>query len=207
MENMLYTCAGCTVHGCESGNLDAIPKNCPIREPERMAEIIEKYGDYTDFFAACARVEAEGYCQWPRLRETVELCKKMGFKRLGLAFCGGLKSEAKTVETVLRRHGFEVCSLMCKTGGIDKSLMGLPDDHKVRGGGYEPMCNPIAQAEFMNDSGTDFNIALGLCVGHDSLFLRHSRALSTVLVAKDRVTGHNPCAAIYTAETYSKSKL
>jgi hypothetical protein len=32
--------------------------------------------------------------------------------------------------------------------------------------------------------------------------LRHSDAPVTVLVAKDRVTGHNPAAALYTSHSY-----
>ena len=42
---------------------------------------------------------------------------------------------------------------------------------------------------------------VGLCVGHDSLFIRHSKALVTVLIAKDRVTGHNPAAVLYTSHS------
>ncbi|MBO5975907.1 MAG: DUF1847 domain-containing protein, partial [Oscillospiraceae bacterium] len=78
---------------------------------------------------------------------------------------------------------------------------------KINPEGYEPICNPIAQAELLNDFETEFNIVLGLCVGHDSLFLKHANALSTVLVAKDRVMAHNPCGAIYTANGYCKNKL
>jgi hypothetical protein len=43
---------------------------------------------------------------------------------------------------------------------------------------------------------------LGLCIGHDSLFFRHAKGLTTVLVAKDRVLGHNPIAALQLADTY-----
>ena len=59
----------------------------------------------------------------------------------------------------------------------------------------------------LNGQNTEFNIALGLCVGHDSLFYKHSEALVTTLVAKDRVLAHNPCGAIYCAEGYFKNKL
>lgn len=45
-------------------------------------------------------------------------------------------------------------------------------------------------------------IIVGLCVGHDSLFMRYSDALCTVLVTKDRVTGHNPLAAINLHKSY-----
>ena len=48
---------------------------------------------------------------------------------------------------------------------------------------------------------------LGLCVGHDSLFMKHSVAPVTVLAVKDRVLGHNPLAAIYMADGYYCDKL
>ena len=50
-------------------------------------------------------------------------------------------------------------------------------------------------------------MCLGLCVGHDSLFYKYSKALVTTLVAKDRVTGNNPVAAIYCADGYLKKRL
>jgi len=203
----MYICSSCTLHTCEKPEVGKYPKNCPVLKKEFMEAVAEKYEPYRDFFYVCARVEAEGYCQWPRLRETIEVCKRMGYKKLGLAFCAGFRNEAKTVENLLRSKGFEVVSAVCKVGGLDKEEFGMPADHKVNPGGYEPVCNPIGQAELLNEQHTDFNIVLGLCVGHDSLFLKHSEALATVLVAKDRVMGHNPCAAIYTANGYCKNKL
>ena len=78
----------------------------------------------------------------------------------------------------------------------------LPKYHE-----YESNCNPIGQALFLNNAGTDFNIILGLCVGHDSLFIKYSDAPITVLSAKDRVLGHNPLAALYLSEGYYNKKL
>ena len=49
------------------------------------------------------------------------------------------------------------------------------------------MRNPIAQAELLNEAGTELNIIVGLCVGHDALFIRHCKAHVTVLAAKDHV--------------------
>jgi uncharacterized metal-binding protein len=43
------------------------------------------------------------------------------------------------------------------------------------------------------------NILLGLCVGDDTLFIKHSKAPVTVLAVKDRVLAHNPLGALYTA--------
>jgi len=83
----------------------------------------------------------------------------------------------------------------------------LTDEAKLCGGGYEAMCNPIAQAQLLNQSGTEFNIVVGLCVGHDSLFYRYSDAMVTTLVAKDRALAHNPAAALYLSEGYLRRKV
>ena len=64
------------------------------------------------------------------------------------------------------------------------------------------MCNPISQAEMLNRTGCELNIVLGLCVGHDGLFFRHSQGLATTLIAKDRVLAHNPVGALQLADTY-----
>ena len=82
----------------------------------------------------------------------------------------------------------------------------MPEEKKLNHGcGHESMCNPIMQAKVLEQQGTDFNIVIGLCVGHDTLFLRHTHAPTTVMIVKDRVLAHNPAAALYTANTmYSR---
>ncbi|MPM98578.1 hypothetical protein SDC9_145766 [bioreactor metagenome] len=69
------------------------------------------------------------------------------------------------------------------------------------------MCNPIGQANFLNSAKTELNIMLGLCVGHDSLFIKCSDAPITVFAVKDRVLAHNPLGALYLSEGYYKNKL
>ena len=64
------------------------------------------------------------------------------------------------------------------------------------------MCNPVSQAMLLNRAGCELNVVMGLCVGHDSLFFRHSEGLATVLVAKDRVLAHNPIGALNLADSY-----
>lgn len=205
----MYTCANCTALACEYGSHEDLPKNCPMLDEAKLENILSEYRkeDVNKFYVTCSEIEAEGYCQWPRLRETIEFCKNMGYKKIGMAFCGGLRAEAKVVEQIFRKHGMQVCSVVCKVGTFDKERIGIPDEHKVHPGNFEPMCNPITQAKLLNEQNTDFNVVVGLCVGHDSLFLKYSEAMSTVLVAKDRALGNNPCAAIYTANTYCRSKL
>lgn len=205
----MYTCADCVVQACGEESPEKLPANCPMREQKLMEEAFSVYGkeEVHDFYVMSSAVEALGYGQWTRLKETAEFCRRMGYKKVGLAFCRGLKREAKVVAKVLRSYDLTVFSVICKAGGIDKERAGIPREQKVHPEAFEPMCNPAAQAMLMNSQKTEFNIALGLCVGHDSLFYRYSHAYVTTLVAKDRVLSHNPCGAIYTAEGYYKTKL
>ena len=83
----------------------------------------------------------------------------------------------------------------------------MEDEKRSKGRKGGVMCNPIAQAEILNREGTDFNIAVGLCVGHDSLLFKYAKSLTTVLIAKDRVLGHNPAAALYTSSSYYRKLL
>ena len=204
----MYTCASCTLRSCQKGGGD-LPRNCPMRDPEFFDRLLERYWseENHDFFVTSAAIESAGYCRWPRLKEIVEFSRSMHYQKLGLAFCAALKKEAAVVERVLRNNGFQVVSVICKTGSIPKDRAGVPQQFRVRPGAYEVMCNPIAQAELLNREETQFNVCLGLCVGHDSLFYKYSKALVTTLVAKDRVTGNNPIAAIYCADGYLKKRL
>lgn len=204
----MYTCASCTVHTCQTGE-GTPPRNCPMGDPAFFEAMLDRYWseEHHDFFLASAAVESAGYCRWPRLKETVEFAKRMGYRKIGLAFCAALKKEAAVVSRVLRDNGLEVVSVICKTGGLDKNRAGVPEGCKLAPGQPETMCNPIAQAELLNSQRTQFNVCLGLCVGHDSLFYRYAQAPVTTLVVKDRVLAHNPVGVIHYADTYFKSLL
>ena len=137
-----------------------------------------------------------------RIVEIIEFARRMGYRRLGLAFCLGLIKEAALVEEILIGQGFEVISAVCKAGNTPKEKIGIREQEKIYRGTEEAMCNPIFQAKLLNREKTQFNILLGLCVGHDSLFFKYGAAPTTVLAVKDRVTGHNPLAAIYLSDSY-----
>lgn len=137
-----------------------------------------------------------------RIEETIDFCRSMGYKKVGFAFCGALHKEAAVVARIFEAHGLEVLSVICKVGGYDKTVLGLREEDKLHPGCFEPMCNPIAQAAVLNEAGTQFNVVMGLCVGHDSLFLSESKVMCTVLAVKDRLLGHNPLAAVYTNHSY-----
>jgi uncharacterized metal-binding protein len=197
------------------------PAFCPtLHRTGEARRALKKYHDpRTKRFARAASLqEAECYVERganpnvlkpvkTRVEEIIEFSRKMDYKKIGVAFCGGLFSEARTLVRILEKHGFEVLSACCKVGGVPKEFLGLKDTEKVRIGSYETMCNPITQAEIFNAAKTDFNVLVGLCVGHDSLFFKHAKALSTVLVAKDRVLGHNPVAALYGVKVYFQRLL
>ncbi len=205
----MYTCADCKILACVSGTKDTMPKNCPMRQSTLMEKAFANYAqeENSRFYITSSSIEAAGYCQWPRLKETMEFCKRMQYKKIGIAFCLGLQKEAHIVAGLLRREGLTVVSVICKTGGYPKEAAGIPAECKIHPEEFETMCNPIAQAAFLNEQQTNFNIALGLCVGHDSLFYKYSKAPVTTLVAKDRVLAHNPCGAIYCADGYFEDRL
>lgn len=192
------------------------PRGCPTAGERKMLEKAKKLYDDSDVreFARQASVQ-EGQCyagrdQKPfvlrptktRIEEICEFAFKMGYRRLGLAFCIGLANEAKIVAGLLTTRGFDVVSVVCKVGAVEKETLGLAETEKIRIGQFESMCNPVGQAMILNEAGVEFNILLGLCVGHDSLFFKHADAPTTVLAVKDRVTGHNPLAAIYLLDSY-----
>ena len=117
----------------------------------------------------------------------------MGYEKIGLAFCVGLSDESAKIHQVFKKN-FETYSVCCKVCGIDKTEYNLD---KIHENSKESMCNPIGQAEILNEKETDLNIVVGLCIGHDILFTHHSNSPSTTLVVKDRVLAHNPLGAIY----------
>jgi uncharacterized metal-binding protein len=192
------------------------PDSCPTKNQTGLIETSMneyKKPDILEFAKQSSIQEGEGYGQKergydyvkpvkPRIMEIIELAQKLKFKRLGLVFCMGLRKEAKVVEKLLSSKEFEVVSVMCKVGRITKEHIGILKHQQVDIHNIETMCNPILQAFILNEEKTEFNVLLGLCVGHDSLFFKYADAPCTVLAVKDRVFAHNPLAAIYTIDSY-----
>ncbi|HWR39596.1 MAG TPA: DUF1847 domain-containing protein [Patescibacteria group bacterium] len=166
-------------------------------------------GDDQDAVIARASAEVEGifYGKLTRVEEIMEFSRRIGAKKIGIATCFGLIEESKVFAKILTAQGFEPYAVICKVGSVDKTEIGVKEEHKLKPGGHESMCNPILQARVLNQHQTDLNVVVGLCVGHDSLFIKYSEAPVTTLVVKDRVTGHNPVSPLYTAATYYKKLL
>ncbi|MFP3975255.1 MAG: DUF1847 domain-containing protein [Dehalococcoidia bacterium] len=207
-------CAKCTKFSCCTEKPDQGPKNCPIKvHPDAIESAWRVYQeqDVMEFARFASVQEAECYMHLPegmtprnpRIEEIAQFAHKMGYTKLGVAFCVGLTGEARTVTEILENRGFDVVSVCCKVGAVSKNDIGVTEDQKIADPGqWETMCNPVGQAQVLNAEETHFNVAVGLCVGHDSLFFKHADAPTTVLVAKDRVFGHNPAAGLYLSNSY-----
>jgi uncharacterized metal-binding protein len=177
-------CADCSSYMCRTGTAEATPDNCPMHgEYPPFAELYAT--DESKRFAyEAALVESAGYCRWTRLREIAEFAKRMGYTKLGIAHCPETAREAGRVGSLLAN------------GGLETMLPPLSD-----------RCSPIEQARWLENHGSQFNVIAGMCVGHDSLLVRHSRVPVTSLIVRDLRLRHNPAAALYTSRSYLKNAL
>jgi uncharacterized metal-binding protein len=73
----------------------------------------------------------------------------------------------------------------------------LPESHS----------EPFEQARQFDRQQTQMNVVAGMCVAHEAIFVRASRAPVTVLVARDARFRHNPAAALYTSQSYARGAL
>lgn len=180
---MPLRCATCESFACTAGRADVSPDSCPMRGD---------FPDYRDLYDTderrrmayhSARVEAEGYCRWTRVREIAEFARRMGYTRIGVAHCADMGWEAGLAARYWQGYSLEAV---------------LPP---------APACAPAEQAAFFARKATHLNVICGMCVGHDSLFLRASQAPVTSLVTRDKRLRHNPVAALYTSGSYFRRVL
>ena len=209
-------CALCKPKYCREGITgdEKLPSFCPMKNFKDLVQNVrQKYdaADIKNFFINAALTEKEAYDEKsarelgkiipvrPRIREIAEFAKKIGAKKIGMAFCSGLSDEAARAHAILEGHDLEIASVICSCGGIDKQDVGIPAEYKIRSPEkFESTCNPILQADLLNEAETAFNVLIGLCVGHDMLFTWHATSPVTTLIVKDRFTGHNPIVSLYT---------
>ncbi|HWR05958.1 DUF1847 domain-containing protein [Sporomusa sp.] len=205
------SCSDCGVLNCHT-RTKSFPQFCLTTNADKaeLENIVELYrGDNLMARIARSAAEIEGlyYGKLTRVEEIIAFAKRLGARKIGIATCAGLINETKIFAQILEAKGLESYSVLCKVGSIDKSRIGIPDELKINKGCHESLCNPVMQAKLLNNEQTDLNVINGLCVGHDSLFIQYSKAPVTTLITKDRVTGHNPAAALYTSGFYYKRLL
>ena len=181
---MTVQCAECRGFFCRLGNPDASPDHCPMRGD--FPEFQELYAEEQarSILTQSARIEARGYCHWTRLKEVDEFAHLMEFKRIGLAHCPDMTTEAEKVGDHLRLSGLEPV---------------LP--------GSSIAGDPIAQAKTFEEQETDLNLLCGMCVAHEVLFLGTARTPTVGLIARDTRLHHNPAAALYTSRSYLKAEV
>lgn len=211
-QEMEPMCVFCTPMCCTKGDdFNDAPTNCPSISQSQIIETIKEVyqleGMTRNYAVQAARVEAEGYLKLTRVEELILFSKKLGIKKIGIATCAGLFQESRQLARILKSHGLVPISVCCKVGGMDKTKIGLTADEKVCPDKFEALCNPVAQAEILNCYGTGLNVIMGLCLGHDILFTKYSKAPVTTLVVKDRVLAHNTVAALYAAHSYYKKLM
>ena len=220
-KRMSPVCTKCPSRACtpsikanEHPAIDKAPNFCPMKcMPEVIEKALSEYDkpEVREFARQASLQEGECYEKLPdgrrpknpRILELIEFAQKCGYKKLGLAFCIGLADEARMLSEMLGNKGFEVVSVSCKVGVAPKEGIGIrPEEKIVEPDRWESMCNPITPAEILNVEEVDLAIMLGLCIGHDTLFIKYCRVPMTVIAVKDRVTGHNPLAVLYTSNSY-----
>ena len=149
----MYMCAQCSIRACKKGEREHWPTNCPMREMQLMQSAYEEYQkeDNHRFYVTSSELEALGYGMWPRVRETMELCRRMNFHKIGLAFCGGLHP---------RTHGGHWPSALkridriCTRGGCAGPSSGrLFHRGACAGGGNGPSaCSALCAAHTLRNS-------------------------------------------------------
>lgn len=205
MDSGARSCSDCKILACAKGSA-AYPPFCPTKAQaasggDACASSYDGDGLAAAIMGAASQVGTEAFDRrWCRVEETIAFFRAMGWRRIGIASCAGLHAEARIFARILEAKGFEPVAVCCKVGALPKSRFDAPESCCDFGA---VSCNPIMQARALADAGTQANVAIGLCVGHDMLFARHSAAPLTTLVAKDRALFHNPVGALYAAETSS----
>jgi len=202
------SCADCSVLNCYRRS-SQFPGFCLTEQTDASLidscnEIYRGGGIDARMAHSAAEVEGTYYGKLTRVEEIIAFARRIGAGKIGVATCIGLMEESKVFIKILRANDLKAYTVICKVGSVDKTEIGIPEELKVEKGHYEAICNPILQAKLLNRQKTDLNVVVGLCVGHDSLFMRHSKAPVTTLITKDRVLGHNPAAALYTSGFYYK---
>lgn len=198
------SCIDCAVKNCDKMD-KTYPEFCLTTNMDqdvyKDAMDCYKEEENHNIMVAAAEVECDHYCQYTRVEEIMAFAERIGAKKIGIATCVGLLKESRTLAAIFRKRGFTVFGITCKAGSTPKSDVWIPERCNKIG---INMCNPILQAKMLNHAKTDLNVVVGLCVGHDSLFYKYSEAITTTMITKDRVLGHNPAAALYTADIYYK---
>ena len=181
-----FSCIDCSINNCEERNA-VHPKFCPtnsfdLADNPLLEEQLADEENRRMINAAAFSAHIGHREKTSHLEETIVFAKKFGARKIGIAACISLADEARAAAQVFRKQGFEVVGAICKIGCITFADLSVPPDER---GPEAVLCNPLYQAQVLNAENTDLNVVIGLCTGHDALFLKYADAPCTVLTAKD----------------------
>lgn len=186
----------CKHQRCWRGSKDKVPSDCQAnRYVDAIKTASQGYRDpeVVELYKAACKVGAVNDGYRTRIEEALDFVLQMGFAKVGFAACTAFAHELGIITKLFAAAGLETVAAGCAIGRVTARERGLPELEKYLNSG----CNPLAQAEILNQEKTQLNIILGLCMGHDILFTQRSRAPVTTLLVKDRLMGNNPAAALY----------
>ncbi|MBQ8751337.1 MAG: DUF1847 domain-containing protein [Alphaproteobacteria bacterium] len=118
-----------------------------------------------------------------RISELINFISLNNYKKIGIASCFSVYNLAEQLKCLLEKEGFETIIVHCKESKLEASEI----SSNLKG----ISCDPISQAEYLNQQQTDFNINFGLCLGHGLLFQKYSKAPVTTILVKDACHKHN----------------
>jgi len=125
-----------------------------------------------------AIIESKGYMVWPRLKDTIELARRMEYTRIAVLFCPDLTREARKTCRFLEESGFDVVSRIC---GVGKSKPQAPE----------------ALMSELKGRNPELIVNAGLCSACEAEILQHADVPVTTYIVRDKKMNHYPASAVY----------
>ena len=172
-------CISCQPKDCKTDAKDCVGTKSITIEKYRESSTLNVY-ENADKLVSNGKAG-----QLSRVEEVAEFCLLQNHRSIGIAYCYAMEDLAGELQAFLKQKGLRVQSFRCTIEGIRENQVSQDLGKSVN-------CNPIGQAQAINQANVDFVIEMGLCLGHDVLFHQHLKKPFTVLFVKDRVYNHCP---------------
>ena len=179
-------CASCFMQSCVGDGHQEKDYCATHVHPEIMAEAKKIYALDSEtgrLAKEAAIIESKGYMVWPRLKDAIELARRMKYEKIGVVFCPDLLREAKKTCQILTESGFSVVSRVC---GVKKSDPQPPEE---------------LMAE-LNQVGPDLILNAGLCIPCEAEMVNSAQVPVTTFIARDKKLNNNPASAVYASDKW-----
>jgi uncharacterized metal-binding protein len=117
-----------------------------------------------------------------RIDEFISFAKKANYHKIGIAHCIRMQKYADKFARILKRHGFDVYYADCKKDRINNCEF-PSEESRIKN-------TPLYQAKYLEEKNTDINVNIGLCLGHELMFIKKSHAPVTTILVRDFATKH-----------------